>query len=90
MKAQKLFAAIFVDAKYRAKLWELKSSEFSLTYETMNPHFIDFHHESLELEEEIMEILDRDYHVDRQKVIESVQGCRLDRYHAMYYLTLKN
>lgn len=37
-----------------------------------------------------MEILDKEYHMDPQRVIESVKGCRFDKYHAMYYLTLKN
>lgn len=90
IKAQKLLSSIFVDAKHRVHLWELKASEFSLTYQTVVPHFIDFHHENIVLEDEVMDILDKDYHIDRQKVAESVKYCRLDKYHAMYYLTLKN
>lgn len=90
LRAQRLFASIFVDAKHRPKLWELKASEFSLASDVAHPHFIDFHHENIELEDDIMNILDTDYHMDRQKVAESVINCRLDKYYAMYYLTLKN
>jgi hypothetical protein len=32
VRAQKLFASIFVEAKYRIKLWDLRTSEFSLAY----------------------------------------------------------
>jgi hypothetical protein len=89
-KAQKLFAAIFVDAKHRLRLWELRTSEFSLAYEPTRAHFIDFNNENVVVEEAIIDILDKEYHIDRQKVVESVKNCRFDKYHAMYYLTLKN
>jgi hypothetical protein len=89
-KAQKLFSAIFVDPKHRVHLWELKASEFSLAYEGTAPHFIDFLHENIVLEDDVMDILDKDYHIDKQKVADSVKNCKLDKYHAMYYLTLKN
>jgi len=41
-KAQKLIASIFVDAKHRPRLMDLKVSEFALAYESNRPHFIDF------------------------------------------------
>jgi len=41
-RVQKLFASIFVESKYRARLNDLKNSEFSLTYETFKPNYIDF------------------------------------------------
>jgi hypothetical protein len=41
-RAQKLFASIFVDARHRIKLWDLRTSEFSLAYEPARAHFIDF------------------------------------------------
>lgn len=41
-RAQKLFSWIFVDAKYRPKLSELLTCEFSLNYEPPKPFFIDF------------------------------------------------
>ena len=41
-KAQRLFASIFVDAKHRIRLSDLKNSEFSLAYECFQPKFIDF------------------------------------------------
>ena len=46
-KAQRLFTTIFVDAKHRAHLNDVKNSEFSLTYECLKPRFIDFQRESL-------------------------------------------
>ena len=42
------------------------------------------------IEEAIIDIIDKEYHLDAQKVIESVKNCKFDKYHAMYYLTLKN
>jgi hypothetical protein len=39
--AQRLFSSIFVDAKVRARLADLRKSEFSLAYEVARPHFID-------------------------------------------------
>jgi serine/threonine protein kinase len=90
VKVQKLFASIFVDSKHRARLWDLKTCEFSLSYEPSHPHFIDFKSENIVVEEQIIEIIDREYHMDGQKVIESVKSCRFDKYHAMYYLTLKH
>jgi serine/threonine protein kinase len=89
-RAQKLFSSIFTEAKHRVKLWELRTSEFSLSHEPTKPHFIDFKNENIVIEESIIDIIDKEYHVDPQKVIESVKNCRFDKYHAMYYLTLKN
>jgi|688.fasta_scaffold777219_1 5'-AMP-activated protein kinase catalytic alpha subunit len=90
VKAQNLFSSIFVESKRRAKLWDLKTSEFSLSFEPSRPHFIDFKSESILVEDQIIEIIDREYHIDGQKVVESVKSCRFDKYHAMYYLTLKH
>ena len=42
------------------------------------------------IENEIVEVLDKKYKIDCEKVEESVENCKLDRYHAMYYLTLKH
>jgi malate synthase len=42
------------------------------------------------MENEIIHVLNKNYNVDGQKVAESVLSGRLDRYNAMYYLTLKN
>lgn len=35
-------------------------------------------------------MLEREHHFDAQRVAESVRGCRLDRYHAMYYLAIRH
>lgn len=61
-----------------------------MAYEPTRAHFIDFKSESLLIEDTIVDILDKEYHMDPQKVVESVKSCRFDKYHAMYYLTLKN
>jgi ribosome-binding factor A len=37
-----------------------------------------------------VDIIDKEYHLDPLKVVESVKNCRFDKYHAMYYLTLRN
>lgn len=89
-RAQKLFASIFVEAKYRVKLWDLRTSQFSLAYEPARAHYIDFKSENIVVEDAIVEIINKEYHLDPQKVVESVKNCRFDKYHAMYYLTLKN
>ena len=88
-RAQKLFASIFVEARHRVRLWDLRTSEFSLAYEPTHPHFIDFKCENIVVEDVIVEIIDQEYHLDPLKVVESVKNCRFDKYHAMYYLTLK-
>jgi carbon catabolite-derepressing protein kinase len=41
-KVQKLFASIFVDAKYRPRLNDLKTSEFFLSYDFAASECIDF------------------------------------------------
>lgn len=89
-RAQKLIASILVDAKHRPKLIDLKNSQFSLAYEPNRPHFIDFRNEDLVIEEDVIEVIEKDYHVDPQKVVDSVKNHRFDKYHALYYLTIKN
>jgi hypothetical protein len=89
VKAQNLSSSIFVESKHRAKLWDLKTSEFSLSFDPSHPHFINFKSESILVEEQIIEIIDREYHIDGQKVIESVKSCRFDKYHATHSQTLK-
>ena len=42
------------------------------------------------MEDEIVEMLHRNHHIDRNRVTESVRKGRLDRFNALYYLTLKN
>jgi len=42
------------------------------------------------IEEDVIEVIDKDYHVDPQKVVESVKNHKFDKYHALYYLTIKN
>lgn len=42
------------------------------------------------IEQDVIEIIDKDYHVDSQKVVESVKNHKFDKYHALYYLTIKN
>ena len=69
---------------------DLKKSEFSLTYEASNPVYIDLKRESVVLEDDIVDVLDKNYRMNPEKVNDSVKNCRLDRFHAMYYLTLKN
>lgn len=61
-----------------------------MAYEPSKPHFVDFNSENLVIEERIVEIIDKEYHVDPQKVIDSVKSCKFDKYHALYYLTLKS
>jgi hypothetical protein len=51
MKAQNLFSSIFVEAKYRPRLSDLKMSEFSMIAKRCNPHFIDFKNENPVLED---------------------------------------
>ncbi len=53
-KVQKLFASIFVDAKYRPRLSDLLSSEFALAYECGNSRFIDLKHDTPETEEKVV------------------------------------
>lgn len=42
------------------------------------------------IEEDVIQVIGRDYHVDPQKVVESVKNHKFDKYHALYYLTIKN
>ena len=42
------------------------------------------------MENEVVNVLNKNYKVNTDKVTESVTNCRLDRFHALYYLTLKN
>ena len=90
LKAQKLFASIFTDTQYRARLDDLQVSEFALSYEPAESHFIDFKKESLVLEDSIVKMLDKEYRMNPEKVVDSVKNCRLDKYHAVYYLAIKN
>jgi hypothetical protein len=89
-RVQRLLSSIFVDAKSRPRLIDLKNSEFSLTYEASLPDYIDFKKESVVLEDQIVDVLDKNYRINPERVNDSVKNCRLDRFHAMYYLTLKN
>ena len=89
-QTQRLFASIFVDAKNRPKLEDLKQSQFSLSCEEVSSHFIDFQKERIVVEEEVVDILSKNYKVNADKVAESVISCKLDKFHALYYLTIKN
>jgi serine/threonine protein kinase len=53
-KVQKLFASIFVDAKYRPRLSDLLNSEFALAYEFGNSEFIDLKYDTPETEDKVL------------------------------------
>jgi hypothetical protein len=40
-----------------------------MAYEPTKAHFIDFKNENIVIEEKIIEIIDKEYHIDTQKVI---------------------
>ena len=42
------------------------------------------------LEDSILNMLDKDYQINPEKIAESVKNCKLDKYYATYYLAIKN
>lgn len=89
-KVQKLFASIFVDAKYRPRFSDLALSEFLLAYDFGTSDFIDFRHENPEVESKVTEYIERSFKIEAKTIEDSVKNCRLDRHRTIYYLTLKN
>ena len=87
-KAQKLFAAIFVEARLRPRLEDLQWSEFALAYERPEALSIDLEKESVEVESDVIDFVTMSG-VDSKKMVESVRRGRFDKYRPLYYLSLQ-
>lgn len=72
-RVQKLFSRIFTESSKRITLNELLSNEFVMGYQFKPANYIDFKNETIVLEEAIMTMLDKEYHLDKKKVYESVK-----------------
>lgn len=89
-KLQKLFSSIFVEARQRPRLSDLLISDFFTSYASTTTECINAKHESPDVEEKVMSMIEKAHQVAATRVTQSVLARQFDKFNALYYLTLKS